>query len=209
MLKTLFVFIMAASAALAQYKVESAGSPPSGLPPAITGALQKDGAKVIAANGSPVCELWFLSAAPSGPKNSEEGVTLPTIPQGALLGILRFPGKGSDRRGQNIAPGVYTLRYSLQPVNGDHQGVAPQRDFLVLVPLADDKDAKAIANIDDLMKMSRKASGTPHPAVLSIYAGSGGGKVPELKKEGDSDWVLQVKIGELPVSVIVVGKVEG
>ena len=196
---------MAAGAAFSQYKVEPAGPPPAGLPGSIAATLQKDGSKV--AGGAPVCEIWFVSTAPSGPKTTEEAVSLPTIPQGALLGALRFPGRGSDRRGQTIQPGVYTLRYSLQPVNGDHQGVAPQRDFLVMIPAADDTKPDAIPNIDDLMKMSRKASGTPHPAVLSMSS-SANGAFPELKKEGDSDWVLHAKIGNLPVAVIVVGKVE-
>jgi hypothetical protein len=205
MLRPLFVLIMAAGAAFAQYKVEPAGPPPSDLPPAISGILQKDGYKV--SGPAVVCEIWLDSAAPAGPKSAEEGVTLPTIPQGALLGVLRFPARGSDRRGQPIKPGVYTLRYSLQPVNGDHQGVAPQRDFLVLVPLADDPNPAPVSSIDDLMKMSRKASGTPHPAILSMAASSNA-TFPELKKEGEADWALHVKIGSTPVEVIVVGKVE-
>src|SRR5439155_23349116 len=182
MLKSLFVLIMAAGAAFSQYKLEPAGPLPSDLPGSILATLQKDGAKV-AGSGS-VCEIWFVSKAPSGPKTTEEAVSLPTIPQGALLGVLRFPGKGSDRRGQTIKPGVYTLRYSLQPVNGDHQGVAPQRDFLVMIPAADDIKPDTVPNIDDLMKMSRKASGTPHPAVLSMSSSSNS-SFPGLKKEGE------------------------
>src|SRR5262249_27119070 len=176
-----FLFIMAAGAAFSQYKLEPAGSPPADLPGAISATLQKDGAKV--SGGGSVCEIWFVSKAPAGPKTTEEAVSLPTIPQGALLGVLRFPGKGSDRRGQTIKPGGYTLRYSLQPVNGDHQGVAPQRDFLVMVPLTDDTSTAPVPGFDDLMKKSRKASGTPHPAILSMAAASGGSS-PELKKQG-------------------------
>jgi len=205
MLKSLFVLIMAAGAAFSQYKLEPAGPPPADLPGSIAATLQKDGTKV--AGSGLVCEIWFVSKAPAGPKTTEEAVSLPTIPQGALLGALRFPGKGSDRRGQTIKPGVYTLRYSLQPVNGDHQGVAPQRDFLVMVPAADDTKPGDIPNIDDLMKMSRKASGTPHPAVLSMSSSSNAA-FPELKKEGDSDWALHAKIGDTAVAVIVIGKVE-
>src|SRR5258708_10457023 len=207
MLRSLFIIMMAAGAALAQYKMEPAGPPPSDLPASVSAMLQKDGVKVAAGSGTAFCEVWFRSTAPSGPKSSEEGVTVPTIPRGAVLGALRFRGRGAARRGQNIKPGVYTLRYSLQPVNGDHQGVAPQRDFLVMIPAADDTDANATPSFDDLMKMSRKASGTPHPAVLSMSASSNG-KFPELKKEGDSDWVLHVKVGDLPVAVILVGKAE-
>lgn len=198
---------MAAGAAFSQYKVEPAGAPPPDVPGPILATLQKDGFKVSGGSGPAVCEIWFRSTAPSGPKTTEEAVSLPTIPQGALLGVLRFPGRGSDRRGQTIKTGVYTLRYSLQPVNGDHQGVAPQRDFLVMVPVTDDTKTDTIPNIEDLMKMSRKASGTPHPAILSMSSSSNA-TFPELKKEGESDWALHAKIGATPVAVIVVGKVE-
>jgi hypothetical protein len=208
MRKSLLLVLVAAGAAFGQYKLEPAGPPPSELGAGFADLLQKVGQKVVAANGSAVCELWFRASAPSGPKSAEEGVTFPSIPHGAYLGAIRFPPRASDRRGQNLKPGVYTLRYSLQPVNGDHLGVAPQRDFLVMTPAAEDKDPAATPKFDDLMVMSRKASGTPHPAVLGMSAGPAA-KAPELKKEGDSDWVLNVKIGEVPVSVIVVGKVEG
>lgn len=198
---------MAAGIAFPQYKLESAGPPPSDLPAAVAGVLQKDGSKIVAGNGSAFCEIWFLTTAPSGPKTTEDGATLPTIPQGALLGVLRFPARGSDRRGQNIKPGVYTLRYALQPVNGDHQGVAPQRDFLLMVPVADDPGPNTKPGFDDLVKLSSKASGTPHPAVLSMSSSSNG-KFPELKKEGENDWALHAKIGDTAVEVILVGKVE-
>jgi hypothetical protein len=207
MLKSLFLLIMAAAAAFPQYKLEPAGPPPSDLPPAVAGTLQKNGSKIAAGSGTAFCEIWFRSSAPSGPKTNEDGVAVPTIPQGALLGAVRFPAKGSDRRGQSIKPGVYTLRYSLHPVNGDHQGVAPQRDFMLLVPAADDPGPDATPGFDDLVKLSRKASGTPHPAVLSMSSSSNG-SFPELKKEGDNDWALHAKIGDLPVSVIVIGRAE-
>jgi hypothetical protein len=207
MLRSLLLTIMTAVAAFSQYKIEPAGPPPSDLPAAVGGAIEKTGAKIVAGNGAAFCEIWFRSTAPSGPKSNEDGVTLPTIPQGSLLGALRFPARGADRRGQNIKPGVYTLRYVLQPVNGDHQGVAPQRDFLAMVPAADDPGPDAKPGFDDLMKLSRKASGTPHPAVLSMSASSNG-TFPELKKEGENDWALHAKIGDTAVEVIVVGKAE-
>lgn len=207
MLRPIFLLIMAAGAAFSQYKAEPAGAPPSDLPPAVAGTLQKDGSKIVAGSGTAFCEIWFRTTAPSGPKTTEDAVTLPTIPQGALIGAIRFSGKGADRRGQGIKPGVYTLRYVLQPVNGDHQGVAPQRDFLVMVPAADDPGPDATPGFDDLMKLSRKASGTPHPAVLSMSSSSNT-TFPELKKEGENDWALHAKLGSTPIEVILVGKAE-
>lgn len=199
--------MMAAGAAFPQYKVAPVGPPPSEIPAAIAGTLQKDGYKIVAPNGTPFCEIWFRTTAPSGPKSTEDAVSLPTIPQGALMGALRFPGRGADRRGQTIKAGVYTLRYSLNPVNGDHQGVAPQRDFLLMVPVAADPGPSATPGFDDLVKLSTKASGTPHPAVLSLSSSSNT-TFPELKKEGDSDWALHAKVGDLAVEVILVGSVQ-
>jgi hypothetical protein len=143
---------------------------------------------------------------PAGAKPADQTITL-SVPQGALLGVIRFTGASADRRGQTIKPGVYTLRYSMIPVNGDHQGAAPQRDFLLMTPAADDKDPNATPDFDALVAMSRKASGTPHPAVLSIW-GAGAGDAAGFAKQGESDWVLTTKIGDTPISIILIGKAE-
>ena len=197
---------MAASAAFPQYKLESAGPPPADLPAAVSGMLQKDGAKIVGPNGKEYLDIWFRTTAPSGPKSTDDAIVLPFV-HGALVGALRWPAAGSDRRGQTIKPGLYTLRYSQHPVNGDHQGVAPQRDFFLMVPAAEDTNPTSTPNFNDVVAMSRKASGTPHPAVLSA-SNSSNATFPELKKEGDSDWVLHAKIGDQPISLIVVGRAE-
>jgi hypothetical protein len=200
-------FLLAATAAFAQYKAQPAGDPPPEVAAPILSTLNKGGTKIVADNGSTYVEIWLRSTMPSGPGTGESSVTLPTIPPGALLGVLRFPAKGSDRRGQNIAPGVYTLRYGNYPVNGNHQGVAPQRDFLILVPAALDKTVDPIADFDALMELSRKASGTPHPAVLSFWKADADQK-PGLEKQGEKDWVLTAKLGDTAVSIILVGKAD-
>jgi hypothetical protein len=203
------LYFAAVSALFAQYKSEPAGAPPPELAPAISQALQQQGTKILGNSGTIVCEVWFRSALPSGGQSSDQNITLGPIPQGALLGAIRFPAQSADRRGQPIKAGVYTLRYSLIPVNGDHQGAAPQRDFVLLTPAGDDKDANAAPGFDALVAMSRKTSGTPHPAVLSIWA-AGASDPVGLAKQGDSnDWALTVKIGDTPISIILVGKVEG
>jgi hypothetical protein len=209
MRKSALLYLVAASALFAQYNSAPAGAPPSELASAIGQALQQQGTKIVAGSGTVVCEVWLRRALPAGGQSSDQNITLGAIPQGALLGVIRFPAEGADRRGQQIKAGVYTLRYSLIPVNGDHQGAAPQRDFVLLTPAGDDKDANATPNFDALVAMSRKASGTPHPAVLSIW-GAAASDPLGFAKQGDShDWALTVKIGDTPVSIILVGKVEG
>jgi hypothetical protein len=205
-MKSLLLFTAAASIAFGQYKMEPAGALPSDVPAAFAETLEQQGVRITGPSG-PYCELWLVKQAPSGGKSTEEDIALPMIQQGALLGVIRFDGAAQDRRGQPLKPGIYTMRYSLYPVNGDHQGVAPQRDFALLVPIGQDTDPKAMPGFDALVAMSKKASGTPHPAVLSIW-NSSSNKYPNLSKQGDHDWVLDAKLGDLGISIILVGKVE-
>ncbi|HEV1285230.1 MAG TPA: hypothetical protein VNU44_07965 [Bryobacteraceae bacterium] len=200
-------FLLAATAAFAQYKAQPAGDPPGDAAAAILATMNKAGTKVVADNGSAYCEIWLRSTMPTGPNTGESSVTLPTIPKGALLGVLRFSAKGADRRGQTIAPGVYTLRYGDYPINGNHQGVAPQRDFLLLAPAALDKSADAVADFDALVELSRKASGAPHPAVLSFWKADADDK-PGFQKQGEKDWVLTANLGDTKVSIILIGKAD-
>ncbi len=212
MLKRFVVFVctvvIAALAAQAQeYKLEPiAGAPPT-LPAAYAGVgFQSQGLRVNGPKGV-WCEVWLRKSIPSGAKPGDSAIAFP-IAQGTLLGILRFPARGADRRGQTIPAGVYTLRYSDYPVDGAHQGVAPQRDFALLTPIVSDPDPNATPAFDALVEMSTKASSTPHPAVLSLEAPSGS-QFPALAKEGDSDWALSVKLDNLQIAIIVVGMYQG
>lgn len=203
MVKALGSLFLFAAAAFAQYTVTPAGAPPAEAS-ALAPLLQKDGAKIAGPNSSTV-EFWLLAAMPPA-ATPESNATLP-IAHGMLLGVARVTGQYADRRGQSIKPGVYTLRYSVYPMNGDHQGVAPQRDFFILSRIADDKDPKTPLAYDPLMDLSRKASGTPHPLCLSAWkGGNGDGK---LTQEGEHDWILNGKLGNTPVSLIAAGKSEG
>lgn len=197
--------MLLSTVAYGQYKSEPAGAPPSEVPSALTQMLQKSGAK-ISNNGTAYSEIWLRAEKPAAAK-TEENQSLPIQP-GTLLGVIRFDGKGQDRRGQGIKPGVYTLRYALIPVNGDHQGAAPQRDFVVMSPVAIDTDLNATPAFDKLMDMSRKASGTPHPAVLSLWKADADSQMG-LSKQGETDWVLQTKLGDLPIALIVAGIAAG
>lgn len=191
---------------MAQYKVEAAGEPPSELAAPVKELLAPAGYRVVGGDGKPWCEVWYVKAAPKGPVSTEADLMWKTVPPGSVIGAIRWFQGGYDRRGQVLKPGVYTLRFSMFPINGDHQGVAPNRDFLVMTPAADDQSAAAVSVFKDLMVMSRKASGTPHPAVLSMYV------VESDFQAGiqnlSEDWILYEKVGDTPVGLTVVGKSE-
>lgn len=203
--KLLLSFCLAAAAALAQYKMEPAGAPPSELSPDMRSALQQDGARISGPNGV-VCEVWLRTTVPAK-DNSEQNVSFSQIAHGTLLGVVRYPGKGADRRGQPLKPGIYTIRLSFFPVDGAHQGVAPTRDFVLLAPAATDSDLNATPSYKELVDMSRKASGTPHPAILNVWKPDS--KEPAALKHEGEDWVLYSSIGDRPIALIVVGTFAG
>ena len=205
MIKKFALLCCAVPALFAQsYKLETISSAPPGLPAAYAPLVAAEGYRVVGPSG-PWVEVWFRKAIPAGPKSSDPAITLP-IAQGTFLGILHFPATGADRRGQTVKPGLYTLRYSDFPVDGAHQGVAPQRDFALLTPVANDPDPAALPDFDKLVTMS-KTTGTNHPCVFSLEPPAGS-KYPELTKEGDHDTVLNVKVGDLPIAIIVAGAAE-
>src|SRR5690348_13370019 len=133
-----FLLMAGCAGLLGQYTAERTGPPPAEAAPGIAGEMQPTGFQ-IRNHGSPYCEIWFRATQPAGNSANESATTLSSIPAGALLGIIRFDSAATDRRGQRIAPGLYTLRYAIMPRNESHEGVSRQRDFAVLVPAAEDK----------------------------------------------------------------------
>ena len=206
-MKTTLLFTLTLAVAYCEtaYKAEAAGAPE--IAGNLKGMLEAQGTKVVDGTGKLYAEIWLRSAQPTDAKSAEQNITLPEIPHGALMGVVSFPAGASDRRGQAIKAGVYTMRYSQFPITGDHQGVAPQRDFLILSPLADDKEGEVNLKFDVLMAMSRKGSGTAHPLILSMWKADQ--PQPGLSKEGEHDWVLQRSVGKVPLAIIVSGRAEG
>jgi hypothetical protein len=200
-------FSSAVSVSAQGYKVEPISVPPTDLPAAYASLIQSQGFRVSGPSGV-WCEVWIAKAVPTAGKPSDAAITF-AIPQGAFLGILRFPGKGADRRGQVIPAGTYTMRYSDFPADGAHQGAAPQRDFALLSQVAGDTDPAAKPDFATLAQSSAKAAGTNHPAVFSLESPPQGATPGSLTKEGENDWTLTTKAGDLTFSVILVGKAEG
>ena len=62
--------------------------------------------------------------------------------------------------------------------------------------------------------MSRKASGTNHPAVINLARPPGSVSAPALDKDDLDHWVLKTKTqskpgADLPIGIVVVGRAEG
>jgi hypothetical protein len=74
----------------------------------------------------------------------------------------------SDFRGQSLPAGFYTLRYQMLPQDGNHMGVAPNPDFLLASPVADDARPEQAYVYKKLIALSAKSTGTGHPAVIAL-----------------------------------------
>jgi hypothetical protein len=205
----------AASAVADEYKVEVLDEKaPAELAPAIAARLSPTGIRVIGPKG-PYCDLWL--AVPWNVKadfKASNSHLYPFVP-GDLLGAIRYAGKTPDFRDQQLRKGVYTLRYSLQPQDGNHVGTSDTRDFCVLLRAADDKDAGVMAKEEELYKKAAAAAETTHPAMLSLKRAGEPVKAPAIRHEADHElWIVQAtgktkagdKAGELPFEIVVVGK---
>ena len=209
MKKLILSLLLVSTTVFGQYSIAPGGSQPADLAPGFGAMLEKNGTKLLK-SGKEVGEIWFRAALPAPVKSSEPNISMGMVPHGTLLAVVKFDTTHADRRGQQVKPGTYTMRYSYFPENGDHQGAAPQRDFMLLTPVKIDKDAAATPNFETIVDWSRKASGTPHPCVFSFWKEDLKNFKPDtLEQQGEHDFVLMHKLGGTPISLILVGKAEG
>ncbi len=190
-------------------KIETLGPlTDTSVPNAIRQTLDSKGYRVLLDDSSPVCELWLRKNVPVQTKKDSQDVIYTQLAESTFVGVLRFPKTGSDFRGQAIPAGYYTLRYALIPNDGNHLGVAPNRDFLLLLPVASDADPNASFKFQDLVALSRTATGTKHPGPLSLAQPAG--TAPALSKDDQDHWIFSaaVKLAsgeELPFGLVVKG----
>lgn len=195
------------------YKAEAIGAAPADVPAAIQSTLDPQGVRVTGDQGAMLCEVWLRKTLPtSANPNTSSDVLYGALPAGAFLGVLHFPKDAADFRSQTIKAGFYTLRYALIPQDGNHMGVNPSRDAMVLSPVSADKDPDKVLSFEDEVKLSQQASGTPHPGFL-VGAPVSGTSFPSVAKDDAGHWNVQLKgqskSGDLPLAFTVVGKWEG
>jgi hypothetical protein len=171
------------------------------LPGQLSAAIQAaigtgTGATVVI--GSTTLDLWWATPA---------AATWDGVPEGALVGALRVAGAFREIRGKVVKPGVYTLRYGLQPQNGDHLGAAPNREFLLVSPAAIDTDPKALG-FDGTVALAKETIGTSHPAALSIDPPTAS-DAPLSTYSTDPDLRGVVfQVGKLRFGLILSGRIE-
>jgi hypothetical protein len=181
------------------------------VPAAVGDALQTSGYRVVRSDGKARCEIWLRKSLPAASGKVAEGANYPELAAAEFVGVISFPNGGKDYRGQPIKTGVYGLRYELLPNDGNHMGVAPARDFLLLTPLAADPDPDARYTYEQLVALSRRAAGSNHPAVFSMVVPEGALPGAYTSGEGYEVFAAKLKLAsgrELPFALVVKGQAE-
>lgn len=214
--------LLAAISAFGQnYKVESAPAPAaSALPGKVSAVLQSQGARLENGQGKTVAEIWLRKSLPAQAQpDTSMDVIYGQLAPGTLVGVLHFPNADHDYRGQAVKAGYYTLRYDLVPQDGNHMGVSDYRDFLLLVPAAQDTDPQQTLRFNDVVKLSREAVSTGHPAVLLMDpANTSETNSPAVFKDNAGRWAVQLDTElepqgggkkSYPLAVVLVGEYQG
>lgn len=151
-------------------------------------------------------DIWLRAQLPTG--KPAEGSGYEGLAESALVGVISFAKDSKDYKGQRIAAGIYTMRYEVQPNNGDHLGTAPTRDFVLLMPASDDADPAAVLTYDRMVALSKRASHTNHPLPLNLLpSGSSNFPAMGLDEEGHDVFNARLKTasGELAIGLVVRG----
>jgi len=197
-------------------KVESIGPlTDSSVPRAVLETLEAKGYRLTLDEPAPACELWIRKSVPAQPKKDKdiEGLAYPQLAESTLVGVIRFSQPAADFRGQRIPAGFYTLRYELIPDDGNHLGVALNRDFLLLVPAASDADPKAQFKFNELVALSREATGTKHPGPLSLAQADRIVTAAAVSKDDQDHWIFSAPVklasgDEIPMALVVRGRAQ-
>jgi hypothetical protein len=176
-------------------------------------AVEEKGHRVILPDGSVVCDIWLRKALPTHEKTDVSGAIYTEINDSAVIAVVSFPKPVTDFRGQDVKPGAYTLRYALHPVDGNHMGISPYRDFLLLTPVADDQNVEAQYKFDELVKLSAKTIGAKHPAMWSLVAAEAKPAAPTLSENDHGHTVFTAKVktskgGDYGLAFVVKGQAE-
>ena len=171
------------------------------------GMLVKRGTRTAA-------EIWLCKQWPIDSDFKKTMQRLYPFQPGELIGVLHFSRRGSDFRDQQISSGWYTLRFALQPVDGNHIGTSPTRDFLVMIDVAEDAADKTWSD-EELNEASAAAAGSSHPAMLCLQPPQGSGDSLSIRHDEARDWWMVQTQGKgvdadgktqaIPLEVVIAG----
>ena len=201
-----------------KYAIKTAKeAPPSQLKGDIAKLLGPEAIELQDNAGNKICEIWLRKEVPADAtaEQLKNGLSFREFKETTIVGAIRFDKDWSDIRKQRIKAGVYTMRLGFQPENGDHAGVSPSKDFVLLVSAAKDTSTATMEPMK-LAEMSMKSIDTGHPAALMLFQNSKVPARPQLAMMEGKYWVVSMRLpvlaagkkANLGVGLTVVGSAE-
>lgn len=192
-----FIALYLAPVAFAEEPKYTAKVEKVAIPAALAEPIRKvlDEQALVVRNGeTELMTVWFRTEIPAKATDEQvkNGLTYQEIPEGALVGAIRFPEKFTDFRKQELAAGVYTLRFAIQPDIGDHTGTSPQPNFCLLCPAKEDKTTADIEK-KKLIEVSSLVNEGRHPAVLLMWPNNGKDATVKVVSKGEGVYVANIK----------------
>jgi hypothetical protein len=184
--------------------------PPKEIDASIRTTLQPKAIQLLD-GGKPVFEFWFSTAVVTSAKPESASKSLAAIKPVALLGAVAVSADKRDYRNDELFPGVYTVRFGLQPQDGDHLGSSEFPFFALLVPVKLDTKLEGFTSQEAMMKASSKETSTGHPVILSLRPASDGEGTPKLTEPAPEHQCLRVKLpakggGDVVFDLVYKGK---
>jgi len=168
--------------------------PPPELAPGIREKLQAKAIQLLD-GANPALEFWLVSELPLQSKPESTAKALDSVKQATLLGAVSVSKARHDYRDDDLAAGVYTMRFGLQPQDGNHLGTAEFPYFAVLIQAKLDTSPAGITDYKKMVKTSSKDRSSEHPMILSLRpASSEAGEAPKLKSPAPDHKSVRVKI---------------
>ncbi len=208
--KTLAVFLFIACAttvSAADPVLETIDeAPPEEVSAAIRESLGSQGFRVLSGE-KVLMELWLRSEIPVKEQggNGDLGVSFGNLQPGTLIGVVHLPEEWADYKNNPIGAGVYTLRYAVQPADGNHVGISQYRDFLLLLQAATDVEVETSLGPDELVVQSYASTGKPHPGTMALFPLYEDAPEPKLMRNEMDQWTLAFGSGALQMGLVVEG----
>jgi hypothetical protein len=164
--------------------------PPGDLADPIEALMATGGQRVRV--GPITLDFWWVKTLPLTPES--RGVSWAAVAEGTLVGAVTLSAPYPDARGQTVPPGIYTLRYAIQPRTDDGPGAAATGNVLLLGPVAEDDNTDPLGR-DDAVALARQTPGASSPPAWRLE--TSGGAAESAQAAGGGQTAIAIT---LPVS---------
>lgn len=162
---------------------------PKDLPVATQKLLDTNAVQFATKDGKAIADIWFDKQIPV---TKDGKVSYKEITPSTIVGAIRFDKAWKDFRNQNIKPGVYTMRYAVQPQDGDHMGTAPYPTFIVLIAAKFDPKTGPY-EFKEMCERSAASINTTHPAVFLLFPSEKAAAQPKLESRPNDRIILSIQ----------------